>query len=648
MDKSLTEWLPRKRLEALLDRAGSCRVGVVGDLALDGYWTADMTRAFLSRETPRFPRPVVAERYSPGAGGNVAQNLSALGVREVTVFSVLGDDWRGTILRREMAARGITVDRLVISPNRSTSTYIKPILTGYESEQEDARLDFENAQPLTPDLEDALIASVAEALGELDALLVADQLEINGVVTDRVREALIDLAATHPETVFVVDSRSRVGRFRHMVVKPNWAEASAAILPDRGSSPARPESIDAVEKVARALAEQTERAACVTLSAQGVVVWAEGAAAHVPAAPVTPPLDPVGAGDTFGAALATALACGATPPEAAAFANLAAAVIVEKLGQTGTATPEEIRARHEQILPSGLLTPSAARNPEGRVARDPEGIDNPPDWLEVVNPSVRVGHVRHALFDFDGTISVIRRGWEQVMIPLMVEMICDGHPTPPGLEAEVADYVDRSTGILTIKQMRWLEETVRRYGLAAEVKSAREYKRIYNERLLQPVRRRLARLDGSQAARDSLAIAGARRILEGLHTQGVRLYLASGTDHVYVVEEAEALGVADLFEGRIYGARDGAEAYDKARIIEDILTENDLRGEELLVVGDGPVEIRHARARDAVALGVAADEERRLGLNARKRERLLSAGADLIVTDFVHHAELVDLLTSDV
>ncbi len=92
--------------------------------------------------------------------------------------------------------------------------------------------------------------------------------------------------------------------------------------------------------------------------------------------------------------------------------------------------------------------------------------------------------------------------------------------------------------------------------MAAEVKSARKYKHIYNERLLLPVRRRLAKIDGSQAARDGLAIAGARRFLEGLHERGVRLYLASGTDHVYVVEEAEALGVAGYFEGRIYGARD--------------------------------------------------------------------------------------------
>lgn len=273
--------------------------------------------------------------------------------------------------------------------------------------------------------------------------------------------------------------------------------------------------------------------------------------------------------------------------------------------------------------------------------------DLPPlDWLEVANPSVRLGRVRHALFDFDGTISVIRRGWENIMIPMMVEMICDGHPPTPEIEAEVADYVDRSTGILTIKQMQWLEEAVRRYGFAREPKTAREYKRIYNERLLRPVRARIAQMDSSQAARDTLMIAGARHFLRGLHARGVTLYLASGTDHEYVVAEATALGVTNFFGDHIYGARDDTAAYTKARIIEHILDHYDLHGSELLVVGDGPVEIRHARERGAVALGLAADENRRRGLNPRKRRRLLDAGADLIITDFRHDEELLTYLVS--
>ncbi len=340
----LTECLSASRLTELLQRAQTARVGVMGDLALDGYWTADMTRSLLSRETPRFPRPIVNERYAPGAGGNVAQNLSALGVAEVHAFSVLGEDWRGEILRRELAARSVAVAACLRSARRSTPTYIKPVLVGYEAQQEDSRLDFENPEPLDRDLEDALIAEVASGVGQLDALVVADQFEVNGVVTDRVREALIAMAQEHARTVFVVDSRRRIADFRGMVLKPNWVEATRALDP-QGKPRSDTPCLDEVGVVARALSEQARRPVCVTLGGAGAFVW-DGGPVFVPAAPVRPPLDPVGAGDAFVAALATGLGCGATPREAAAFANLAAAVTVEKLGETGTATPDEIRARY--------------------------------------------------------------------------------------------------------------------------------------------------------------------------------------------------------------------------------------------------------------------------------------------------------------
>ena len=344
MTESLTEYLSASRLADLLQRAQTCRVGVVGDLALDGYWTADMTRSLLSRETPRFPRPIVRERYAPGAGGNVAQNLAALGVAEVHAFSVLGEDWRGAILRRELAARSVSVEHCLQSARRSTPTYIKPVLIGYEAQQEDSRLDFENPQPLDRDLEDALIAEVASVVSQLDALVVADQFEVNGTVTDRVREALIAMAQEHARTVFVVDSRQRISSFQEMVLKPNWAEATHALgmqSKPRGETP----PLNEVAAVARALSEKARRPVCVTLGGSGALVW-DGEPAIVPAAPIHPPLDPVGAGDAFVAALATCMGCGATPPEAVAFANLAAAVTVEKLGETGTATPDEIRARY--------------------------------------------------------------------------------------------------------------------------------------------------------------------------------------------------------------------------------------------------------------------------------------------------------------
>ncbi|NLF00409.1 MAG: sugar kinase [Anaerolineales bacterium] len=340
----LCEALSRERLHAILARLPERRVAVVGDLALDAYWYADMTISVLSRETPLFPRPVVRESYAPGAGANVAQNLAALGVGQVLALSVLGDEWRGELLQRELIQRGIRADRLVVSERRSTTTYIKLILMGHNSQQEDARVDFENAHPLPEDLEDALIDVVAAELPQLDAVLIADQLDVNGIITERVRAALNRLAEQHPDKVFAVDSRTRIGDYRGVVLKPNWVEATRAVHPDRDP---RTVSRDDLADIGLALSKRSGRPVFLTLSEEGVLVCAEGQHERLPAAPVRPPLDPVGAGDTFIAAMAAGLAAGADPWEAGALANLAAGVTVEKLNQTGAAYPAEILQRYD-------------------------------------------------------------------------------------------------------------------------------------------------------------------------------------------------------------------------------------------------------------------------------------------------------------
>jgi phosphoglycolate phosphatase-like HAD superfamily hydrolase len=275
-------------------------------------------------------------------------------------------------------------------------------------------------------------------------------------------------------------------------------------------------------------------------------------------------------------------------------------------------------------------------------------------WLRGLTPAIeaRVGRVRHALFDFDGTLSLIREGWEGVMIPMMIEMICDGDATRPEIgaaladevAAEVAAYVDRSTGILTIEQMAWLAEAVRRYGLAAHPLTAAEYKAIYLERMMGTVRLRLARLTSGQLPPAEMMVEGAAAFVEALCARGVTLYLASGSDHPNVVEEAEALGVARYFAGGIYGALDGSAANNKSAVIANIIRQHDLHGDELLVVGDGPVEIRHGVDCGAITLGVASDEIRRYGWNEAKIGRLTAAGAALLVADFQQHAVLARTL----
>jgi phosphoglycolate phosphatase-like HAD superfamily hydrolase len=273
-------------------------------------------------------------------------------------------------------------------------------------------------------------------------------------------------------------------------------------------------------------------------------------------------------------------------------------------------------------------------------------ITAPSDWLVLLNPDLpqRLGQIRHVLLDFDGTISLLREGWEGIMVPLMLEVICPDGPPPPEIEQEVRHYVDQSTGMLTIRQMEWLSQAVARHGLADQVLSSADYKAIYVQRILTKVRGRIADLEAGKKTRQDFMVAGAQAWMEALAERNLHLYLASGTDHGDVLNEARALGIVHYFGGKIYGALDESEAHDKELIIRRILEQNGLHGDELLVIGDGPVEVRLAAAQGAIALGLASDEIARQGWNLNKLKRLKSAGADLMIPDFTQAECLLNFL----
>ncbi len=326
------------KLKDYFPRLREVRVAVVGDFCLDAYWLADMTRSELSRETPRFALPVAEERYSPGAAGNVAANVRALGPETVAV-GVLGRDWRGEVLLEELRRRGVDTQALPRAEGWLTPAYIKPVRRGYETEQEDSRIDFANAEPLGGALEDELLSRLRSLKEKADGVCVQDQLAC-GVVTKRVRKAVGE-AGPH----VVADSRSCAGEYRGVAVKPNELEAASALGRNAETAP---------EELARALAEKVGGRVFLTVGKRGCLVCEAGSdATLVEGFPQDGPVDIVGAGDTFLAALVSFLACGAPPEEAAAFANLAASVTVKKLGTTGTCTPEELLARADAVGFSG-------------------------------------------------------------------------------------------------------------------------------------------------------------------------------------------------------------------------------------------------------------------------------------------------------
>ena len=203
-------------------------------------------------------------------------------------------------------------------------------------------------------------------------------------------------------------------------------------------------------------------------------------------------LDTVGAGDTTITALTLCLAAGIAPPEAAAFANLAAAVTVQKLFTTGTASGEEIME----------LSKEADFNYQPELAEDLSQAHYLPDSeIELCYRRClsRIGKIKHALFDHDGTISTLRQGWEPVMEPVMIKAILGDEYETAGtkpyqeVRKQVLDFIDRSTGIQTIVQMEGLVKMVDEFNIVPKEKILDKfgYKKIYNEALMEVVSRTL-------------------------------------------------------------------------------------------------------------------------------------------------------------
>jgi phosphoglycolate phosphatase len=250
-----------------------------------------------------------------------------------------------------------------------------------------------------------------------------------------------------------------------------------------------------------------------------------------------------------------------------------------------------------------------------------------------------------ALFDFDGTISLIRQGWQEIMTALELEILS---PLAHGraeadLTAMIADDIAILTGKQTIFQMIRLSQRVAEFG--GKPLEPIAYKREYNQRLMRRIAHRRAALADASAAPESMMVRGARAFVEELRLRGLKLYLTSGTDEAYVLEEARLLKVDNLFAGGIFGALEERTEDTKAAVIARLMSQEHLNGRELLGVGDGFVEIENTKAVGGYAVGVASDELANDGqVDEWKRRRLIAAGADLIVPDFAQAADLAEML----
>jgi phosphoglycolate phosphatase len=264
--------------------------------------------------------------------------------------------------------------------------------------------------------------------------------------------------------------------------------------------------------------------------------------------------------------------------------------------------------------------------------------------IEHLRPGTTAERARVVLFDFDGTISVIRSGWVDVMIPMMVEHLLDlkTGEKEADLTALVRDFVARLTGKQTMYQMIELADQIAKRG--GTPKEALEYKQQYLDLLWERIKDRVEELRKGHCSPEKYLVPGTYALLETLKERGLKMYLASGTDEVYMKEEARLLGVVPYFEDRVYGALDDYKAFSKAILVNRILTSSEAKGEEFLGFGDGYVEIEVVKKAGGVAVGVASDEPECAKVDEWKRNRLAEVGADWIVPNFSNTKELMHAL----
>ena len=268
------------------------------------------------------------------------------------------------------------------------------------------------------------------------------------------------------------------------------------------------------------------------------------------------------------------------------------------------------------------MIPSA----EPRSSESRSAVRIAPEFAPGFRPSWQI---RHVLFDFDGTLSLVRAGWAEVMTEMFVEYLGEER-------REIArENILRLNGKPTIHQMRWLAESA-----VSRAESPELHLEEYRRRLQTVIDRRLT------GEPESLLVHGARPMLEALRARGLTLHLASGTDEVAVRREAELLGIAHYFEGRLHGAPADDRPFSKMAIIEAILRDHAITGAALLSFGDGHVEIENTKRVGGLAVAVASDEvEHGSGrVDPAKRALLLKAGADVVIPDYRDAIALLEVL----
>lgn len=486
--------MKEERLREIFKNIKKTKIVIFGDFCLDAYWELEKDFSEVSLETGKEVQGIRSQHYSPGAAANVTYNLLDMGVSKVYAIGVIGDDIFGKELLRLLKEKGVDTSGLKVQKEDwATSTYSKP----YINDEEIERFDFGRFNLISKETENEILREIEEKIKISDACIIYEQLN-NCIYNNNIIEKLNGIINSYSSKIFIINSRNKSTEFKNAYMRINSKQAAIYY----GSKEDQFEFImlEDLKKYSEEIYRKIKKPVFISRGDRGIIVNNGKSISVISGIQVLGNADPIGAGDTILSGIAVSLAAGASPEEAAEVANFASAVSVQKIKQTGTATPAEILKIG--ILPDYIYRPEIAE--DIRKAKYIEGTE-----IEIVNPDIVRGKIKFALFDNDGTISTLREGWEKVMEPVMIRAILGDRysdvdeTTYINVQREVRNYIDKSTGIQTIIQMEHLIEMIKRFRIVPKEKILDKfgYKKIYNDALMEMVNRRIMKIEKKNSSR---------------------------------------------------------------------------------------------------------------------------------------------------
>ena len=328
--------MKKQLIEKILCNAKTAKIGVVGDFCLDVYWFLNEIASEKSLETDLPTWPIAEQEYSLGGAGNVVNNLHALGCENIHVFGVVGTEPWGQKLIQELYKLNVSCEGMITQEKHwATPAYVKP----YKEQNELNRIDFGNFNKLDTETLNCLLSLLEKNLHNQDIVIISQQIA-GSLFVDEFIEKLLILINKFCDTLFIVDSRHNSGDFPSAILKLNdfTAESMVDNTTPNGVGVTRENAI----KTAKTLCKKLKKTIFITRGINGCILVDEGVIKEIQSIKITGKIDTVGAGDSMLAGICLGLVSGQDAYNSACLGNLAAAVTIQKLYQTGTVSPEEL------------------------------------------------------------------------------------------------------------------------------------------------------------------------------------------------------------------------------------------------------------------------------------------------------------------